>query len=191
MSGQGIATPLAPPVGGVENVPQKLIRLLRENREALGPVWADMAIAFVQERAAFGKRKYSQELHTFDGRSPHLDALQELIDLMQYLHKAELEHAALVAENAGLRKKAQKQEASGPSRYPITDDAAARIDRAFTYHPPKGDEQVDRYTRLRSLYRELAKAVVEMTPPGREQALAMTALEESSMWGNAAIARGE
>lgn len=82
-------------------------------------------------------------------------------------------------------------EASGPNRYPLTDEAHARIDRAFTYHPPKGEEQADRYTRIRSLYRELAKAVVEMTPPGREQALAMTALEESSMWANAAIARGE
>jgi hypothetical protein len=101
----GIATPLPPPNGGQENVPVALIRLLRENREVLGAQWADMAIRFVEERDAFGRRKYGQSLHTFDERSPHLDALQELVDLMQYLHKAEMEHAALVAENAGLRAK--------------------------------------------------------------------------------------
>lgn len=100
-----IATPLPLPVGGKENVPASLVRMLRENREALGPQWADMAIQFVEERSAFGRRKYGQELHTFDGRSPHLDALQELVDLMQYLHKAEMEHARLLADNAGLRAK--------------------------------------------------------------------------------------
>lgn len=110
MNGQGIATPLQAPVGGQENVPNALIRMLRENREALGAPWADMAIQFVEERSNFGRRKYGQELHTFDGRSPHLDALQELVDLMQYLHKAELEHASLVAENAGLRAKAGAME---------------------------------------------------------------------------------
>lgn len=87
--------------------------------------------------------------------------------------------------------KQNAQEATGPNRYPLTDEAAARVDRAFTYHAPKGDEQVDRYTRVRSLYRELALALVQMTPPGREQALALTELEASVMWANAAIARGE
>lgn len=92
------------------------------------------------------------------------------------------------------RKKATEaavQAGSGPERYPLTDEAAARIDKAFTYHAPKNDDQVDRYTRIRSLYHELARAVVQMTPPGREQALALTELEASSMWANAAIARGE
>lgn len=90
------------------------------------------------------------------------------------------------------RKKQETQgEATGPNRYPLTDEMAARVDRVFTYHPPRGDDQVDRHGRLRSLYRELALAVVQMTPPGREQAVALTELETSVMWANAAIARGE
>lgn len=106
MSADGIAVPQAMPVGGQENVPAALIAKLQEHREVLGAEWADIAIGFIRERTAFGKRKYGQELMTFDGRSPHLDALQELVDLMQYLHKAEMQHARLVAENAGLRAKA-------------------------------------------------------------------------------------
>ncbi len=80
--------------------------------------------------------------------------------------------------------------ARGPRPYPLTDEMTARLKRDFTYHPVKGD-QADRYERLRSLYRELAYAIVEMTPPGREQSVALTELGTSAMWTNAAIARGE
>jgi hypothetical protein len=100
-----IATPLPLPVGGQEVVPTALIAKLREHREVLGPKWVDMLIGMIEERDAFGRKKYGQSLHTFDGRSPHLDALQELVDLFQYLHKAEMQHAQLLAENAGLRAK--------------------------------------------------------------------------------------
>lgn len=33
-----------------------------------------------------------------------------------------------------------------------------------------------------------ADALIQLVPPGREQALALTALQEASMWANAAIA---
>lgn len=60
----------------------------------------------------------------------------------------------------------------------------------FTYHPPKAD-QAERYEVLRTKARELAEVYRALTPPSREQSLAWTALEESVMWANAAIARRE
>lgn len=66
-----------------------------------------------------------------------------------------------------------------------------RIERDFTYHPPKDDEQVQRFVRLREKAKEFALLIAELTPASREQSLALTALEESIMWANAAIARNE
>ena len=64
------------------------------------------------------------------------------------------------------------------------------IDNRFTYHAPK-DDQPERYHRLREEFRELAHFVVENTPDCREQALAITNLEQAVFWANAAIARNE
>lgn len=74
--------------------------------------------------------------------------------------------------------------------YEITDKQAADLENRFTYHPPK-DDQPQRYNELRMLARTMATAVITRTPPGREQALALTKLEEACFWANAAIARGE
>lgn len=64
------------------------------------------------------------------------------------------------------------------------------INKRFTHHPPKND-QAERYQHIRDLASTLAKAMVSMTPTSREQSLALTKLEESVMWANAAIARNE
>lgn len=77
-----------------------------------------------------------------------------------------------------------------PTRYPLTPQAEERIEQAFMYHPPKGDQQ-NRYEYLRWSARDFARSILTMTPPGREQALALTKLEECVMFANAAIARGE
>lgn len=60
----------------------------------------------------------------------------------------------------------------------------------FTYHVPKND-QAERYQRIRSAALHFATLVNELTPPSREQSLALTAIEEASMWANASIARHE
>ena len=60
----------------------------------------------------------------------------------------------------------------------------------FTYHAPHGD-QAKRYTDLRDLAKEYAMIICEMTPESREQALALTHLEQAVFWANAAIARNE
>jgi hypothetical protein len=60
----------------------------------------------------------------------------------------------------------------------------------FTYHKPKGD-QPERYLLMRQDAKRLAEWIVQYTPESREQALALTHLEEVVFWANAAIARRE
>lgn len=65
-----------------------------------------------------------------------------------------------------------------------------QIEKAFTYHPPK-DGQPERYSALRDKARELAELIDCECPNSREKSLALTNLEQTIMWANAAIARNE
>lgn len=60
----------------------------------------------------------------------------------------------------------------------------------FTYHRPN-EEQTVRMQAIRDKCKELARLVYDVTPQSREQSLALTHVEEVSMWANAAIARRE
>jgi hypothetical protein len=60
----------------------------------------------------------------------------------------------------------------------------------FTYHSVQGNQQ-ERYERLRNAAREFAMLIATNTPTSREQSVALTKLEETMMWTNAAIARNE
>ena len=64
------------------------------------------------------------------------------------------------------------------------------IDNNFTYHSPKGDQQL-RYINIRSCAKTLAEMFNQFCPDSREKSLAMTKLEEAVMWANASIARNE
>lgn len=64
------------------------------------------------------------------------------------------------------------------------------LDNRFTYHAPFGD-QAQRYRKIRAFAKSFANFILAMTPESREQALAITKLEEVMMWANAAIARRE
>ena len=75
-------------------------------------------------------------------------------------------------------------------KYEIDEKTKARLDKTFTYHTPKTDQAV-RYTDIRNKAKELAEYICGMTPPSREQSLALTKLEEAVMHANAAIARNE
>lgn len=68
--------------------------------------------------------------------------------------------------------------------------ANTQIENAFTYHAPKAD-QPERYTKLREKAKELAYLIGELCPNSREKSLALTNLEQSTMWANASIARNE
>ena len=60
----------------------------------------------------------------------------------------------------------------------------------FTYHRPEGN-QAERYEQIRDKALKFAMFLVISTPESREQSLALTHLEETVMWANAAIARRE
>lgn len=62
------------------------------------------------------------------------------------------------------------------------------IENNFSYHTPK-ESQPEKYDKLRNKAKELAYLITELCPNSRERALAITKLEEASMWANAAIAR--
>ena len=62
------------------------------------------------------------------------------------------------------------------------------IEDNFTYHSPK-DGQPAMYQAIREKAKELAYLIDELVPDSREKSLAMTKLEECSMWANAGIAR--
>jgi hypothetical protein len=65
-----------------------------------------------------------------------------------------------------------------------------RIETDFTYHPPTGDKG-RRHEALRGFAKAFAIALTEYCPESRELSLALTKVEEASMWGNAAIARND
>jgi len=62
------------------------------------------------------------------------------------------------------------------------------IENAFKYHTPT-EGQPEKYNKIREKAKELAYIIEEVCPNSREKALAMTKLEECSMWANTSIAR--
>lgn len=63
-----------------------------------------------------------------------------------------------------------------------------RIENAYTYHATK-EGQVEKYQRIRAKAKELAYLIDEECPDSREKSLAMTKVEEATMWANASVAR--
>lgn len=64
------------------------------------------------------------------------------------------------------------------------------LERRFTYHAPKGNQPA-RYERIRAMAKNFAYALDQMCPDSREKSLALTHLEDATMWANASIARNE
>lgn len=64
------------------------------------------------------------------------------------------------------------------------------LDDVFTYHKPFGT-QAERYVVIRETAKVLAVLIEQTTPTSREQSLALTNLQQSVMWANAAIAINE
>ncbi|SPF51230.1 conserved hypothetical protein [Candidatus Desulfosporosinus infrequens] len=64
------------------------------------------------------------------------------------------------------------------------------LENRFTYHDPK-DGQAQRFEEIRGMGKAFAEIILTLCPPSREQSLAITAIEEAVMWGNASIARRE
>ncbi len=64
------------------------------------------------------------------------------------------------------------------------------LENVFSYHPPVGN-QTERYVTLRNAAKGFAQAVESLTPPSREQSVALTNIQQAVMWANAAIAINE
>jgi len=58
----------------------------------------------------------------------------------------------------------------------------------FTYHAPTA-KGVAVHGELSAMFTELAAFIVTKVPPGREQSLALTKLEEGKFWASAGVAR--
>lgn len=65
-----------------------------------------------------------------------------------------------------------------------------QIENIFTYHAPFGD-QASCYEELRDLAKKLALYINDNCPESREKALAITNLQQTTMWANASIAINE
>lgn len=59
----------------------------------------------------------------------------------------------------------------------------------FEFHPANTEEIAQKHNAVRNLCLDLAEALNELVPEGREKSLAITHLEEVMMWANAGIAR--
>ena len=62
------------------------------------------------------------------------------------------------------------------------------LDNRFTYHPASAEQGV-LYSEIRDLARGLSYHLNKVCPDSRELSTAITKLEETVFWANAAIAR--
>ena len=59
----------------------------------------------------------------------------------------------------------------------------------FDFFPARTKDDREHHGKVRMACKEAADQILSLTPPGREQSLAITKLEEVMFWSNAAIAR--
>ena len=74
--------------------------------------------------------------------------------------------------------------------YGVDKEEQEEMEKRFTYHAPL-DGQPEKYEKIRKTAKDLAWLLHSSCPRSRELSLALTKLEESVMWANAAIARNE
>jgi hypothetical protein len=66
---------------------------------------------------------------------------------------------------------------------------SAELDNKFRFHEKSRVVFAAEHERIRTGLGDMARLVTEVVPAGREQALALTKLEEAMFWANAGIAR--
>jgi hypothetical protein len=64
-----------------------------------------------------------------------------------------------------------------------------RLDHDLTNHAPEGPHIVEAMEAVRELTKHAGHGLIEFCPVGRELSLALTALEQATMYAIAAIAR--
>jgi hypothetical protein len=65
----------------------------------------------------------------------------------------------------------------------------ADIKNRFAYHPANTEEKKQAHGDIRAAHGALAEYIRVNVPNSREKSIALTKLEESMFWANAAIAR--
>jgi hypothetical protein len=80
---------LPAPIPGGQPVTPSLAEWVR--RECPDSPVAEAIIAGIEARSAFGLEKYGQTLCAGDGRPNYAETLQELLDALQYAHRAEMD----------------------------------------------------------------------------------------------------
>jgi len=70
-------------------------------------------------------------------------------------------------------------------------DPVADIKHRLTNHPPKDRRVANELDFLTGKFIDLGFTLVDSLPDGREKSLALTKLEECSMWSKAALARNQ
>lgn len=73
----------------------------------------------------------------------------------------------------------------------MLDEAARALHHRFAYHPPVTDQTKHQHETVRAKCEDLAQHFLATLPPGREQALVLTHIEEAMFWANASIARNQ
>lgn len=63
------------------------------------------------------------------------------------------------------------------------------LGRRFDYHKPSSEHIIRMHEIVREMHRQLAKFIDESIVESREKSLALTKIEESMFWSNAAVAR--
>lgn len=75
------------------------------------------------------------------------------------------------------------------TRYDLYADQDHELVNWFSHHPPRdGSDQAERYALIRSQGGQLGRSILRLTPPSREQSIAIEKIREAVMWANAAIA---
>lgn len=80
---------LPAPIHGGQPVTPSLAEWIR--RECPDAPVAEAIIAGIEARSAFGLEKYGHTLCAGDGRPNYAETLQELLDALQYAHRAEMD----------------------------------------------------------------------------------------------------
>ena len=75
--------------------------------------------------------------------------------------------------------------------YTPTPEEVSRVENIFRFHAPITDSQPPRYEAVRARCGDLAKFLLTVCPPSRELSTALSQLQATMMWGNAAIAINE
>lgn len=79
-------------------------------------------------------------------------------------------------------------ERAAPKAKPPLAPTKEELRKRFFFKPPRDEQAIQNHEAMSHLTYELACELVRRCPPGRNLALALTALEEVRMRGNAAIA---